>query len=93
MEGKGLCSQSESLMQSHVSGDAASYQSLTTLARALAQYLVVVSKVPAHLHLPPDKEGDIVKFVVMTLEVRTALKCCVSVRIGYVSSTKMKANS
>ncbi|XP_041524729.1 huntingtin isoform X2 [Microtus oregoni] len=49
-------------------GDAASYQSLTTLARALAQYLVVVSKVPAHLHLPPDKEGDIVKFVVMTLE-------------------------
>ncbi|CAO2640214.1 Htt [Lemmus lemmus] len=49
-------------------GDAASYQSLTILARALAQYLVVVSKVPAHLHLPPDKEGDIVKFVVMTLE-------------------------
>ncbi|EGV91588.1 Huntingtin protein [Cricetulus griseus] len=49
-------------------GDATSYQSLTTLARALAQYLVVVSKVPAHLHLPPEKEGDTVKFVVMTLE-------------------------
>ncbi|XP_004624658.1 huntingtin isoform X2 [Octodon degus] len=49
-------------------GDATLYQSLTTLARALAQYLVVVSKVPAHLHLPPEKEKDTVKFVVMTLE-------------------------
>uniref|UniRef100_A0A8C8T0C0 Huntingtin n=1 Tax=Peromyscus maniculatus bairdii TaxID=230844 RepID=A0A8C8T0C0_PERMB len=49
-------------------GDATSYQSLTILARALAQYLVVVSKVPAHLHLPPEKEEDTVKFVVMTLE-------------------------
>ncbi|XP_031196973.1 huntingtin isoform X2 [Mastomys coucha] len=49
-------------------GDTTSYQSLTILARALAQYLVVLSKVPAHLHLPPEKEGDTVKFVVMTLE-------------------------
>ncbi|XP_013013172.2 huntingtin isoform X3 [Cavia porcellus] len=49
-------------------GDATLYQSLTTLARALAQYLVVVSKVPAYLHLPPEKEKDMVKFVVMTLE-------------------------
>lgn len=49
-------------------GDTTSYQSLTTLARALAQYLVVLSKVPAPLHLPPEKEGDTVKFVVMTLE-------------------------
>ncbi|KAM4854776.1 huntingtin [Thomomys bottae] len=49
-------------------GDATSYQSMTTLARALAQYLVVVSKVPAHLHLPPEKERDTVRFVVMTLE-------------------------
>ncbi|XP_021116025.1 huntingtin isoform X3 [Heterocephalus glaber] len=49
-------------------GDATLYQSLTTLARALAQYLVVVSKVPAHLHLPPEKEKDTVKFVAMTLE-------------------------
>lgn len=45
---------------------------------------------PAHLHLPPEKEEDTVKFVVMTLEVRAALKCCASVRIGYVSSRKMK---
>ncbi|XP_008768496.1 huntingtin isoform X4 [Rattus norvegicus] len=49
-------------------GDTTSYQSLTTLARALAQYLVVLSKVPAPLHLPPEKEGHTVKFVVMTLE-------------------------
>lgn len=46
------------------------YRSLTTLARALAQYLLVVSKLPGHLHLPPEKERDSVKFVVMTLEVR-----------------------
>ncbi|XP_021019284.1 huntingtin isoform X1 [Mus caroli] len=49
-------------------GDTTTYQSLTILARALAQYLVVLSKVPAHLHLPPEKEGDTVKFVVMTVE-------------------------
>ncbi|XP_008576194.1 PREDICTED: huntingtin isoform X2 [Galeopterus variegatus] len=49
-------------------GDATLYQSLTTLARALAQYLVVVSKLPVSLHLPPEKERDMVKFVVMTLE-------------------------
>ncbi|XP_042638571.1 huntingtin [Orycteropus afer afer] len=49
-------------------GDATLYQSLTTLARALAQYLVVLPRVPGHLHLPPEKERDTVKFVVMTLE-------------------------
>ncbi|XP_075400754.1 huntingtin isoform X2 [Tenrec ecaudatus] len=49
-------------------GDAALYRSLTTLARALAQYLVLISRVPGHLHLPPEKERDTVKFVVMTLE-------------------------
>jgi hypothetical protein len=56
------------------------------LARALAQYLVVVSKVPAHLHLPPEKETDTVKFVVMTLEVKAAPELSVSVR-GHVTST------
>lgn len=45
------------------------YWSLTTLARALAQYLLVFPKLPSHLHLPPEKERDTVKFVVMTLEV------------------------
>ncbi|XP_025145412.3 huntingtin isoform X3 [Bubalus bubalis] len=49
-------------------GDAALYRTLTTLARALAQYLLVFSKLPSHLHLPPEKERDTVKFVVMTLE-------------------------
>lgn len=58
--------------RSCVSGDAALYQSLTTLARALAQYLVVISKVPVHLQLPSEKEKDTVKFVVMTMEVRAA---------------------
>ncbi|XP_012892833.1 PREDICTED: huntingtin-like, partial [Dipodomys ordii] len=49
-------------------GDATLYQTMTTLARALAQYLVVISKVPTHLHLPAEKERDTVRFVVMTLE-------------------------
>ncbi|XP_058157313.1 huntingtin isoform X2 [Dasypus novemcinctus] len=49
-------------------GDAVLYPTLTTLARALAQYLAVLSQLPSHLHLPPEKERDTVKFVVMTLE-------------------------
>ncbi|XP_054544203.1 huntingtin isoform X3 [Talpa occidentalis] len=53
---------------SHLFGDAVLYRSLTTLARALAQYLLALSKVPGYLHLPPDKEKDTVQFVVMTLE-------------------------
>lgn len=56
-----------------VSGDAVLYRTLTTLARALAQYLLVFSRLPSHLHLPPEKERDTVKFVVMTLEVRGSL--------------------
>ncbi|XP_016051293.1 PREDICTED: huntingtin isoform X2 [Miniopterus natalensis] len=49
-------------------GDVVLYRSLTTLARALAQYLLVFPKLPDHLHLPPEKERDTVKFVVMTME-------------------------
>uniref|UniRef100_A0A4W2FFD3 Huntingtin n=1 Tax=Bos indicus x Bos taurus TaxID=30522 RepID=A0A4W2FFD3_BOBOX len=49
-------------------GDAALYRTLTTLAQALAQYLLVFSKLPSHLHLPPEKERDTVKFMVMTVE-------------------------
>uniref|UniRef100_A0A8D0TIT0 Huntingtin n=1 Tax=Sus scrofa TaxID=9823 RepID=A0A8D0TIT0_PIG len=49
-------------------GDAVLYRSLTTLARALAQYLLVLSKLPGPLQLPPEKETDTVRFVVMTLE-------------------------
>lgn len=52
-----------------VSGDAALYRTLAALARALGQYLLVFSRLPSHLHLPPEKERDTVKFVVMTLEV------------------------
>lgn len=51
-----------------VAGDTALYCSLTTLARALAQYLLAASKLPGHLYLPPEREGDTVKFVVMVLE-------------------------
>ncbi|XP_040822385.1 huntingtin [Ochotona curzoniae] len=53
---------------SRLFGDAVLYQALVTLARALAQYLVLTSRLPACLHLPPEKERDTVKFVVMTLE-------------------------
>ncbi|XP_045429955.1 huntingtin isoform X2 [Pipistrellus kuhlii] len=53
---------------SNLFGDAGVYGSLTTLARALAQYLLLFPKLPGHLHLPPEKERDTVKFVVMTLE-------------------------
>ncbi|KAM8804110.1 huntingtin [Rhynchonycteris naso] len=49
-------------------GDAGPYRSLTTLARALAQYLLLLPRLPGHLHLPPEKERDTVKFVVTTLE-------------------------
>ncbi|XP_007456954.1 PREDICTED: huntingtin [Lipotes vexillifer] len=49
-------------------GDAVLYRTLTTLARALAQYLLVFSRLPGHLRLPPEKERDTVNFVVMTLE-------------------------
>lgn len=46
------------------------YQSMMTLCRALAQYLLLLSKLPAGLRVPPDKEDDILKFVVMSVEVR-----------------------
>ncbi|XP_019381604.1 PREDICTED: huntingtin isoform X1 [Gavialis gangeticus] len=49
-------------------GDALVYQSVMTLCRALAQYLLLLSKLPACLRIPPDKESDILKFVVMSLE-------------------------
>ncbi|NWJ09418.1 HD protein, partial [Crypturellus undulatus] len=49
-------------------GDEVLYQSVMTLCRALAQYLLLLSKLPAALHVPPDKERDILKFVVMSVE-------------------------
>ncbi|XP_060044468.1 huntingtin isoform X2 [Erinaceus europaeus] len=49
-------------------GDAAWYRALTTLARALAQYLLAFSELPSHLQLPTEKEPGTVSFVVATLE-------------------------
>ncbi|RMC14400.1 hypothetical protein DUI87_09496 [Hirundo rustica rustica] len=53
---------------SDIFGDEVMYQSVMTLCRALAQYLLLLSKLPAGLRVPPDKEGDILKFVVMSVE-------------------------
>uniref|UniRef100_A0A669P4L9 Huntingtin n=1 Tax=Phasianus colchicus TaxID=9054 RepID=A0A669P4L9_PHACC len=49
-------------------GDEVMYQSVMTLCRALAQYLLLLSKLPSSLRVPPDKEDDILKFVVMSIE-------------------------
>ncbi|XP_061440675.1 huntingtin [Rhineura floridana] len=54
---------------SDIFGDTGLYQSTMVLSRALSQYLVLLSKLPTSLHIPPDKENDIVKFVVMLLEI------------------------
>uniref|UniRef100_A0A8U8AUU7 Huntingtin n=1 Tax=Geospiza parvula TaxID=87175 RepID=A0A8U8AUU7_GEOPR len=53
---------------SDIFGDEVMYQSMMTLCRALAQYLLLLSKLPAGLRVPPEKEGDILKFVVMSVE-------------------------
>ncbi|XP_021144210.2 huntingtin isoform X1 [Columba livia] len=53
---------------SDIFGDEVMYQSMMTLCRALAQYLLLLSKLPAGLRVPPDKEADILKFIVMSVE-------------------------
>ncbi|NWZ25140.1 HD protein, partial [Asarcornis scutulata] len=53
---------------SDIFGDEAMYRSVMTLCRALAQYLLLLSKLPTGLRVPPDKEDDILKFVVMSVE-------------------------
>ncbi|XP_051654256.1 huntingtin isoform X2 [Manacus candei] len=53
---------------SDIFGDEVLYQSMMTLCRALAQYLLLLSKLPVGLRVPPDKEDDILKFVVMSIE-------------------------
>ncbi|KAM6136507.1 huntingtin isoform 2-T2 [Phoenicopterus ruber ruber] len=53
---------------SDIFGDEVMYQSVMTLCRALAQYLLLLSKLPSGLRVPPDKEDDILKFVVMSVE-------------------------
>uniref|UniRef100_A0A8C3I2J3 Huntingtin n=1 Tax=Chrysemys picta bellii TaxID=8478 RepID=A0A8C3I2J3_CHRPI len=77
---------------SDIFGDTMLYQTVMKLSRALAQYLLLLSKLPASLCIPPDKETDILKFVVMSLEalswhlihehiplsidLQAALECC-----------------
>lgn len=53
---------------SDIFGDEVIYRSVMTLCRALAQYLLLLSKLPTGLRDPPDKEDDILKFVVMSVE-------------------------
>ncbi|XP_035180821.1 huntingtin isoform X1 [Oxyura jamaicensis] len=53
---------------SDIFGDEVMYCSVMTLCRALAQYLLLLSKLPTGLRVPPDKEDDILKFVVMSVE-------------------------
>ncbi|NXE74418.1 HD protein, partial [Cochlearius cochlearius] len=53
---------------SDIFGDEMMYQSMMTLCRALAQYLLLLSKLPTGLRVPPDKEDDILKFIVMSVE-------------------------
>nr|XP_056711144.1 huntingtin [Euleptes europaea] len=50
-------------------GDTVLYQSTMVLSRALSQYLVLLPKLPASLRIPHDKESDILKFVVMSVEI------------------------
>ncbi|KAG8591293.1 hypothetical protein GDO81_000117 [Engystomops pustulosus] len=51
-----------------VLGDADVYHSLVTLCRALAQFLLSLPKIPPSFHINQDKEVDILKFVVMSVE-------------------------
>ncbi|XP_029462586.1 huntingtin [Rhinatrema bivittatum] len=53
---------------SDIYGDAVFYQSVITLSRALAYYMLSLSKLPVSLQIQPDKETDIVHFVVLSLE-------------------------
>ncbi|XP_067414992.1 huntingtin isoform X3 [Emydura macquarii macquarii] len=77
---------------SDIFGDMMVYQTGMRLSRALAQYLLLLSKLPASLCIPPDKENDILKFVLMSVEalswhliheqiplsidLQAALECC-----------------
>ncbi|XP_039217435.1 huntingtin isoform X2 [Crotalus tigris] len=53
----------------NIYGDPEIFQFTMVLAQALSQYLVLLSKLPASLRIPREKESDIVKFVVMLLEM------------------------
>ncbi|KAM4051264.1 huntingtin isoform 4-T4 [Anomaloglossus baeobatrachus] len=53
---------------STVLGDADVYYSLVTLCRALAQYLMSLPKIPPSFHISQEKEAELVKFVVLSVE-------------------------
>ncbi|NXY84945.1 HD protein, partial [Alcedo cyanopectus] len=53
---------------SDIFGDEVLYHSMMTLCRALAQYLLLLPKLPAGLRVPPDKEDQILTFVVLSVE-------------------------
>ncbi|XP_074848498.1 huntingtin isoform X2 [Carettochelys insculpta] len=77
---------------SDIFGDVMVYQTVMRLCRALAQYLLLLSKLPESLRITSDKESDILKFVVMSVEavswhliheqiplsidLQAALECC-----------------
>ncbi|XP_060634006.2 huntingtin isoform X2 [Anolis sagrei] len=54
---------------SDIFGDTMVYHSTMALSHALSQYLVLLSKLPISLCIPREKESDILKFVVMLLEM------------------------
>ncbi|XP_063780391.1 huntingtin isoform X3 [Pseudophryne corroboree] len=49
-------------------GDAEVYHSLVTICRAMAQYMLFLPKLPPAYHITQEKQSDIVKFVVMSVE-------------------------
>nr|XP_033806283.1 huntingtin isoform X5 [Geotrypetes seraphini] len=53
---------------SNIYGDAMFYQPVIILSRALAHYIMSLSKLPVSLQIQPDKETDILLFVVLSLE-------------------------
>ncbi|XP_075050447.1 huntingtin isoform X1 [Mixophyes fleayi] len=51
-----------------VLGDAEVYYSLVTLCRAMAQYMLSLTKIPPSADIHQEKQADIVKFVVLSVE-------------------------
>ncbi|XP_077136171.1 huntingtin isoform X3 [Ranitomeya variabilis] len=51
-----------------VLGDPEVYYCLVTLCRVLAQYLLSLPKIPPSFHINQEKEAEMVKFVVMSME-------------------------
>ncbi|XP_067838539.1 huntingtin isoform X1 [Heptranchias perlo] len=49
-------------------GDMLFYHSVISLCNAVAQYLMALPKLPPSLQIPADKEADIARFMVMSLE-------------------------